>query len=419
MNGLADRLFAILAGAMMLLMPLGLGISVIMPGMDRWDRRFFIAFFSVLTLASSTFVAGGLIYNSPSMIMAEKVVYFLESVFTSLPIPLLSVYLMHCCAQDPRRSMLFRTIIAFWLSYLALLIVAQFSTLFYSVTPDTQFYRGPWYPLLILPLLAIMLLNIVGVIRRRDVLSKKLFRAFLVYLLPLTAAMIVHAFVTAFLLVDMSIGLSAFAMLCIVWSEHAERYMSQQREIANQRANITVLQMRPHFIYNTMTSIYYLCEQDPKMAQQVTLDFTTYLRRNLAAIASDDTIPFLEELEHTRAYLAVEQAQFEDMLLVDYDTPHVDFRVPPLTLQPIVENAVKHGLDPDSAPLHVTIRTRKIGSTSQIVVANNGLGFDPAIADDPHTTMANIRQRLEMMCDGSLVIASCADGGATVTVTIP
>jgi LytS/YehU family sensor histidine kinase len=231
--------------------------------------------------------------------------------------------------------------------------------------------------------------------------------------------MIVHAFVTAFLLVDMSIGLLAFAMLCIVWSEHAERYMSQQREIANQRANITVLQMRPHFIYNTMTSIYYLCEQDPKMAQQVTLDFTTYLRRNLAAIASDDTIPFLEELEHTRAYLAVEQAQFEDMLLVDYDTPHVDFRVPPLTLQPIVENAVKHGLDPDSAPLHVTIRTRKIGSTSQIVVANNGLGFDPAIADDPHTTIANIRQRLEMMCNGSLVIASCADGGATVTVTIP
>jgi hypothetical protein len=94
--------------------------------------------------------------------MAEKVAYFLESVLISLPIPLLSVYLMHCCPQDPRRSVFFRTIIALWLSYLALLVVAQFSTLFYSVTPDTQFYRGPWYPVLLLPLFAIMLLNTMG-----------------------------------------------------------------------------------------------------------------------------------------------------------------------------------------------------------------------------------------------------------------
>ena len=90
--------------------------------------------------------------------------------------------------------------------------------------------------------------------------------------------------------------------------------------------------MRPHFIYNTMTSIYYLCEQDPKTAQQVTLDFTNYLRKNFSAIAKDGTIPFTEELEHTRAYLAVEQIRFEGEMFVEFDTPHTAFKLPPLTL---------------------------------------------------------------------------------------
>ena len=85
--------------------------------------------------------------------------------------------------------------------------------------------------------------------------------------------------------------------------------------------------MRPHFIYNTMTGIYCLCDQDPKLAQRVVMDFTAYLRKNFTAIASPEPIPFTSELEHARAYLAVEQAQYEDSLFVEYDTPHIWFRV--------------------------------------------------------------------------------------------
>ena len=112
---------------------------------------------------------------------------------------------------------------------------------------------------------------------------------------------------------------------------------NQQREIANQRASVMVLQMRPHLIYNTLMTIYSLCNRDPQKARQVTLDFTDYLRNNFNAVASDSTIPFSTELEHTLAYLAVEQAQYDDMLVVDYNTPFTYFRLPPLTLQPIVE----------------------------------------------------------------------------------
>ena len=180
-----------------------------------------------------------------------------------------------------------------------------------------------------------------------------------------------------------------------------------------------VLQMRPHFIHNTLMSIYYLCQQDPAEAQRVTLNFNTYLEKNLTALASDETIPFSEELEHTRAYLNVEQALYDENLFVDYDMPHTHFRVPPLTLQPIVENAVRHGLDPDSDPLRISIQARKTDSGSEIIVSDNGPGFEPADDDKTHIALKNIRQRLEMMCRGKMTITPREGGGTVVRLTIP
>ena len=139
----------------------------------------------------------------------------------------------------------------------------------------------------------------------------------------------------------------------------------------------------------------------------------------MGAIASDSAIPFSEELEHTRAYLAVEQARHSDMLIVDWDTTFTHFRLPPLTLQPIVENAVKHGMNPDSKPLHISIRTQHLDSGTEIIVEDNGPGFEPSDEDKPHTTLENIRQRLEMMCGGSMTIKPHEGIGTKVIVTIP
>ena len=129
--------------------------------------------------------------------------------------------------------------------------------------------------------------------------------------------------------------------------------------------------------------------------------------------------PFSEELEHTRAYLAVEQAQHEEILVVEYDTQFTQFRLPPLTLQPLAENAVKHGMNPDAGPLHVTIRTCRTDKASMIVVEDNGPGFDASEMNETHTTLANIRQRLEWMCGGKMEIMQRESGGTKVTVTIP
>ena len=220
--------------------------------------------------------------------------------------------------------------------------------------------------------------------------------------------------------------LSTLSMYSFVLSDQIEQDRRRQREItrqqleiAHQRASVMVLQMRPHFIYNTMTSIYCLCGQDPQLARQVVMDFATYLRKNFTAIASAAPIPFASELEHARAYLSVEQALYEDSLSVEYDTPHTFFRVPALTLQPIVENAVKHGRNAYAGPFHISVRTRKTDSGSEIVVADDGRGFTPPDDEEPHIAIKNIRQRLEIMCGGSLTIAPNEGGGTVVTVMIP
>jgi LytS/YehU family sensor histidine kinase len=136
-----------------------------------------------------------------------------------------------------------------------------------------------------------------------------------------------------------------------------------------------------------MMSIYSLCNQNPQLARQVIMDFTTYLRKNFTAVASAAPIPFSSELEHTRAYLAVEQAQYEDSLFVDYR--HAAYLVPRAAADIAAhrENAVKHGRDPLCRPFHVSIRTRKTDSGSEIVVADNGRG----LLNAPMTAMGALR----------------------------
>ena len=332
---------------------------------------------------------------------------------------MLTVYLLHCCGEYVRSSRLMQTVFTLWAVYLVVLLSAVFVRGFSSVSSDGRLIRGPLYPLILLPLIAILLLNLAGTIQRRKQVSRRTFFSFLIAIVPIMAAMFALLFIDVFPLIDIAYVLTALSMYGFALSEQIEQDRCHQLEIANQRASVMVLQMRPHFIYNTLMSIYCLCDQDPQKARQVTMDFTNYLRRNFNAVASDSTIPFSAELEHTRAYLAVEQAQFEDMLLVEYDTPVTNFRLPPLTLQPLVENSVKHGMNPYSGPLHVSVRTRRTEAGIEVIVEDNGPGFDPDDESKPHTTLANIRQRMEMMCGGSLAIRPRDGGGTVATVTIP
>ena len=416
------EIYFFIYGAMLVLTMLTLWITLIIPNPNQWNKRFFVAMFAIFVLCMIDFSVDLLVYDDPNMALAAKIAVYFEYLLLSIPMPMFTAYLLRTCGENWLKSPLFRTVVVLWIIYFILLAIAQFTTFLYYFTPDNQYIRASWYLLLVTPIFAVMFLNLASVIKRRDKLPRKYYIAFLIHLIPLQVALLVNNTIieTNTVCAVLGICVSTLAMFAIILYDQIESYVGQQREIAHQRASIMVLQMRPHFIYNAMMSIYYLCVQDPKKAQQVTLDFTTYLRKNFTAIASENIVPFPDELEHTRAYLAVEQVQFEDSLFVEYDTPHKNFRLPPLTLQPIVENAVKHGMDPEYAPLRISIRTRETDSGSEIIVEDNGPGFAPADGDcEPHIALANIRQRLEIMCGGKLTIRPREGGGTVVSVIIP
>ena len=410
-----DVFYFSIISAGLALSALGVWFTAIVPGLDRWNKRFFLSYFIVFLLCCGAGLGDMMLSYAFGPGPAYYSFMVLECLILSLPLLMLTVYLLHCCGEDIRRNRLLHAVLGLWAVYVVLLIYAA---IYYS-TSDTQGSHRLLYALMLLPLVVILLVNLVGTVKRRDRLSRKVYHSFLIAILPMTASLTVQMFVDVFPLVDVSYALSALAMFGLVLSDRIEQDLMHQREIANQRASIMVLQMRPHFIYNTLMSIYSLCKLDPPKARQVTMDFTNYLRKNFTAVASADPIPFTSELEHTRAYLAVEQAQYEDSLLVEYDTPHTMFRVPPLTLQPIVENAVKHGRDPYAGAFHISVRTRKTDSGSEIVVEDDGRGFDPAADSEGHLALNNIRQRLEIMCSGTLTIAPRPGGGTVVTIRIP
>ena len=403
------------AAAAFMLMLLGLLFTMVNRVMDRKKRIFFLSMYSVLFL----YITADIVNQLSGHYVLSRVTLFLDSFFSSVIMPMLTWYMLFLLGMDWRKSTVFRTVSFLWSFYFVMLCVTQFTTVIYYYTPDNVYHRGPFYPLLLVSPVLIMFINLFYLIRKKKYLNWKQFTALLLcFLFPMTAMILQICFYGLYQIVFAS-ALSVLAMLSFTVWDLMEQHIRQQEEIVRQRSRIMVLEMRPHFIFNTMTSIYYLCEQDAAKAQQVILDFTTYLRRNFDAVVKEKMIPFSSELEHTKAYLAVEQVRFADKLFVEFDTPHLSFRIPPLTLQPIVENAVKHGVDPELDSLYITVQTRETGSGSEIIVKDSGPGFKSSDNDGPHIALDNIRKRLEMMCHGTLTISSGEKSGTIVTIFIP
>ena len=400
---------------------LGLFFTLAVSYLEKWTRSFFIVLFSVAAayVVSDLLSQVSLLFLGPDYSVLSRIGVFCESFFSSMLMPMMTLYLLHCSGERRKRTPLFASMITLWLVYVALLVFTQFTTEIYSISADNVYRRGPWYFVLLIPPAAMMGLNCISLFLRRRQLTKKQRAAFAVYLLVPLCCMLIQMFSYGFLMIVIGTSVSVMVMFIFILLDQVDHSIRQQKENAAQQASITVLQMRPHFIYNTLMSIYYLCKQDAEKAQQVILDFSSYLRKNFTALAKADTIPFTEEVEHTRAYLAVEQARFQDQLLVEFEMDFTDFRVPPLTLQPIVENAVKHGLDPDLEPLFISVSSRQQDGYAEIIVDDSGPGFQPADNDEPHIALANIRERLKMMCNGDLTISSRDCGGTVVTIRIP
>ena len=197
----------------------------------------------------------------------------------------------------------------------------------------------------------------------------------------------------------------------------------EQTLVAGQRVQLMLSQIKPHFLHNALAVIAELCDSDPETAKAATIMFSKYLRGNMSSIDEAQAIPFERELGHTRIYLEIEKLRFEDALRVRYDIRCTGFTIPALTLQPLVENAVRHGVRENPGGRGtVTISARETPDSFEVCVTEDGPGFDPSQPTDdgqPHVGLENVRVRLGQVCGGVLTIQSAPGEGTTATITLP
>ncbi|MBQ9531276.1 MAG: histidine kinase [Eubacterium sp.] len=197
-----------------------------------------------------------------------------------------------------------------------------------------------------------------------------------------------------------------------------------EEEEKNKEAQIKMMlsQIQPHFIYNSLSSISTLIAINPEKAQASLDDFTEYLRCNISSLSEKKLIPFEDELKHIRSYVSLEKMRFGERINVQYDIQTTDFYVPPLSVQPIVENSIKHGILKRIEGGSLTLRAYQNESSYIVEVVDDGVGFNMEkvdMNDNIHIGLSNIKYRVENTCGGNVLIKSNPQKGTFVTIIFP
>ena len=194
---------------------------------------------------------------------------------------------------------------------------------------------------------------------------------------------------------------------------------NRDRETQMLRLPSTLERVKPHFIYNVLSSIYYLCEKDPPAAQKAIGDFSVFLREALDHAEQNDAIPFSKELDLIRYYEQLEHVRFGSRFHIVYEIGPTDFSLPPFCVQPLVENAVKHGVK-NGAEVEIRIGTAERNGEYLVWVIDTGAGFDPAAADmtGKPSGICNIRELMELTGCGTLAISSAVGKGTAAMLYI-
>lgn len=319
---------------------------------------------------------------------------------------------------------------------IGLLFVSQFNHMFYYFDANGYYHRGPAYIYSQIFAVIAMVGNFGFIcFHHRDMDKNKRIAMFFYILIPLVCLIIqIKIYGLSFLCIGMFVANIIMFFLSqktlqkqfIVNQEkmmrQREMLFAKEREIHDMQYRIVMSQIRPHFLYNALNAIYYLIEVDSGKAQTAIADFSEYLRGNMNFIQADQPIPFHEELMHIRHYLSLEKIRYDEDLQIFWDIQEEDFMLPALSVQPIVENAVKHGLGKKEGGGFIRIATDRLDDQIRIRVEDDGVGFNP---EEPledgrlHIGLENVKTRIRQMVGGSVKIDSEPGKGTRVTILIP
>jgi LytS/YehU family sensor histidine kinase len=197
------------------------------------------------------------------------------------------------------------------------------------------------------------------------------------------------------------------------------RTLSTEKQLAESQLRLLQAQIEPHFLFNTLANVVSLIEPAPAKAQLMLENFIHYLRGSLAASRSTNGT-FAQERQLLNHYLALLKIRMGSRLdySVDIESSVLQEPLAPMLLQPVVENAIRHGLEPKVEGGFVSVKARRIKATIQVTVEDNGLGFKPT--ETSGIGLDNLRERLAVLYDNQAVVAITeCHPGTLVTITFP
>ena len=296
------------------------------------------------------------------------------------------------------------------------------TNMYFTISADNLYVRGELFlvgqmiPFLVYGMVAFLMIRYSRYLKRRNLLflSSHIF-------FPLVAE-VIQILNYGIATLNTGVTLALFLVFINIQLARELRIEQQEKALAEARIDIMLSQIQPHFLYNTLTAIRRLCGTDPEQAKAAILDFSVFLRGNMNALTSKAPIPFEQERAHTEKYVSLERQRAPELLRVVYKISVSAFSIPPLTLQPIVENAVHHGVLGREEGGTVTISTRETQGAYLIEVSDDGVGFqaDKVREDEEiHVGISNVRKRLMDICGGTLTIESRPMVGTVATIAIP
>lgn len=282
--------------------------------------------------------------------------------------------------------------------------------------------RGPVFWLSQLSAAIMLVSNAVLVVVKRKSLGNMIMWAFLIYILIPVAATVGQLPIPEFNTVCLATTFSIFIIYITVYIYRSRALVEQEKELTESRVAVMLSQIQPHFLYNALSVIQDMCHGKSPEAEEATIEFSEFLRSNLDSLNHNGPVSFEQELKHTRNYLSLEHKRFGERLNIKYDIMATEFCLPALTLQPIVENAVRYGVLQKEGSGTVVISSLETEKGFEVRVVDDGMGFDVNMTKNDgrtHIGIENVRERLRAMSNGELIINSILGEGTVAVIRIP
>lgn len=333
-----------------------------------------------------------------------------------------SRYLIYRISDFKRKRAQTNVFLAILLVQVLILFFSQIFDIYYYIDADNNYVRTEtFWVSQIIAFVPLVIDFILCMVYRKRFSVKELLGVISYIALPIIT-MSVQAAYDGLNLFLPATAICVAVMFALIMDDQRTSYEQREKTISDMRSSIMLSQIQPHFLYNTLSAIAQLCEEDPSKAKSATITFSDYLYGNMKSLSNAKKIPFEEELLHVDKYVSLEKIRFNDAIDVRYEIAAKDFTIPPLTLQPVVENAIKHGVSLREDGGKIVISSNEYADRYEITVEDDGVGFDPEkVYNDTrlHIGLSNVRLRLEMVCNGKLTVKSRIGKGTKVQITIP